>query len=409
MASGKRTLFATGLAILVVATIELALRGWFAFMLGPSLFFYGTSYHRLSIAGPVERSPLIRTVFQRRLRGGRDEYHNVRQHDFAVGNYTKYYPHEARTTYDVDTGAPLQVTINSRGFRGVDPEEPKAPGTLRVVALGASSTFGYHNADETTYPSLLERLLNERCMDGHRYEVINLGIPHLDSGQIASLFLHEGVPLQPDIVTFYEGINDSTIESELGAPKDPSERSLPSHVRRWVREHFLSAYLFHEISSSRKDEVRGEAIEALLKERPVRFVENLERLRAECEERGILFLVGRQQARSLLVPREEIKGVTYAEEVARVRDKLARKGSLTKQESALLVHERLLAAEVDWAHQKNVAVVDILRALDRERDVLVSWVHLSPRGNAMIAETWAEEILDRTCRGVDGARSRQRA
>ena len=38
-------------------------------------------------------------------------------------------------------------------------------------------------------------LLNERCPDGPRYEVINLGIPHLTSAQIVSLFLAEGVPL----------------------------------------------------------------------------------------------------------------------------------------------------------------------------------------------------------------------
>jgi hypothetical protein len=45
-----------------------------------------------------------------------------------------------------------------------------------------------------------------------------------------------------------------------------------------------------------------------------------------------------------------------------------------------------------------VPFADIVSALDRDRDVLVSWVHVTPRGNRLIAEAYAREILPRTCR-----------
>ena len=80
---------------------------------------------------------------------------------------------------------------------------------MRVLALGASSTFGYYSRDDQTYPFLLERELEARCRDRQRYEVINLGIPHLDSPSIAALFQSEGAVLDPDVVTFYEGVNDT--------------------------------------------------------------------------------------------------------------------------------------------------------------------------------------------------------
>jgi len=55
---------------------------------------------------------------------------------------------------------------------------------VRVVTLGASSTFGFHNRDDQTYPRQLENLLNQEARGSTRYEVINLGIPHLTSDEI---------------------------------------------------------------------------------------------------------------------------------------------------------------------------------------------------------------------------------
>ncbi|HYC55347.1 MAG TPA: SGNH/GDSL hydrolase family protein [Candidatus Binatia bacterium] len=392
----KRIAFASVIAFGVLVTVELALRLYFGALMGPSVFFYGTSFHRMSIGEPTERSPLMRTLHQWRLRGSGDEFHNVRQHENHAGNYTKYFPNEKRYTYDVDTGEVYTVTINSRGLRGNDPAPQKAPGTVRVVTLGASSTFGYHDPDDGTYPAILERILNERCADGPRFEVINLGIPHLTSAEIVSLFLAEAVPLQPDIVTFYEGINDSAVDGEGGtaAPKPKGPWKL---FKRWAREHFVLPFLMHEIDTMQSEVFDAAQVEAAAQGRPEKFVANLARLHQACRERGIQFILAKQQARSLLVPREDIRGVTYAEEIARVRDKLAREGSVSKLELNFLIHEPVITAGERWARENGVPVVDVVEALDRDRDTLVSWVHLNPRGNAIIADAYARTILAGAC------------
>src|SRR5262249_40456783 len=149
--------------------------------------------------------------------------------------YSKYSPHEERYTYDADTGEVFRVTINGRGFRGADFADAKPPGTVRIVTLGASSTFGYHDPDDGTYPAILERMLAEPCRGRARYQVINLAIPHLMSAEILSLFLAEAVSLEPDVVTFYEGMNDSTPDDD-GGPRRPDR---PIGIAgRWMRDHF---------------------------------------------------------------------------------------------------------------------------------------------------------------------------
>src|SRR6185369_4532559 len=342
---GKKTAFAAIVLVFVLGTVELVLRAYFATLLGPSVFWFGTSVQRLQIGGSVESSPLLLSLYQRRLRGSDDEYHNVRQHTFVAGNYTKYFPNESRFTYDADTGEVYRATINARGFRGPEIVEAKPSGTIRVVTLGASSTFGYHDPDDGTYPATLERVLNQRCSAGTRYEVVNLGIPHLTSSEIASLFVAEGLPLTPDVVTFYEGINDSSEGVEGDQSAATKQRSVTSEIKHWAREHFLISFLYHEMVTDPAESFDAAHVEKVAAGRPEHFVENLARVRDECRKRGILLVVGKQQARSLLVPREKIKGVTYADEIARVREKLSREGHVSRMEMNFLIHERVLAAE----------------------------------------------------------------
>ena len=48
----------------------------------------------------------------------------------------------------------------------------------------------------------------------------------------------------------------------------------------------------------------------------------------------------------------------------------------------------------EWALTHNVPYVDIIKASDNDRDILLSWVHLTPAGNQIIANAFATKILD---------------
>ena len=57
----------------------------------------------------------------------------------------------------------------------------------------------------------------------------------------------------------------------------------------------------------------------------------------------------------------------------------------------------LMRAMRTWSVERHVPLVDVVHALDLRRDVLVSWVHLTPEGNEMIAEAFVPTILSLTC------------
>ena len=72
--------------------------------------------------------------------------------------------------------------LNNLGLRGPDVSVEKAPGTIRVVTLGASETFGLSETAGREYPRQLEDSLNARAVlacgdEALRFEVLNAAMP----------------------------------------------------------------------------------------------------------------------------------------------------------------------------------------------------------------------------------------
>ncbi|MCU0285828.1 MAG: SGNH/GDSL hydrolase family protein, partial [Acidobacteria bacterium] len=96
---------------------------------------------------------------------------------------------------------------NSRGFRA--PEwQPKKKGTLRIAALGGSTTYGMYSKDgHDVWPILLEKKLQEQW--GPKIEVLNLGIPGYTTHEIIGAAAMLVPILTPDIVLIHVGANDA--------------------------------------------------------------------------------------------------------------------------------------------------------------------------------------------------------
>jgi lysophospholipase L1-like esterase len=100
-----------------------------------------------------------------------------------------------------------RVQLNSLGFRGPEPTPEPAPGTIRVVALGGSSTFCYDVTDDAhTWPARLAALLTQAV--GSPVEVVNLGLPGYDAANSKVNYLFTGRALHPDVVVVYHTWND---------------------------------------------------------------------------------------------------------------------------------------------------------------------------------------------------------
>ena len=98
------------------------------------------------------------------------------------------------------------VRINSQGLRATEIAPRPAPGTLRVLALGDSQTFGNGLDLSETWPQQLERLLP--AARGDRWEVINAGIPGTDTWQHEILLRRLLAAIHPHAVVLALYVND---------------------------------------------------------------------------------------------------------------------------------------------------------------------------------------------------------
>lgn len=119
------------------------------------------------------------------------------------------------------------VHTNSRGFRTPEFADATAPGVVRIVVLGDSSTFGWGVEHFETYAEQLGTALARRwSIDRSRIEIVNLGVPGYSSFQGRVLLERFALGLDPDVIVWSYLSNDgamtgesdqSTYEKRIGA------------------------------------------------------------------------------------------------------------------------------------------------------------------------------------------------
>ena len=97
------------------------------------------------------------------------------------------------------------MRTNSLGLRDREITPQPAAGTLRVLALGDSQTFGAGLDQSDTWPKQLERMLDSA---EHRWEVLNAGIPGTDTWQHEILLRRLLDTLHPHAVVLALYVND---------------------------------------------------------------------------------------------------------------------------------------------------------------------------------------------------------
>lgn len=112
---------------------------------------------------------------------------------------------------------PIEIRINSYGFRDYEYPVSKSRGVKRIIGLGDSQTFGHGVELEQTYLKALERGLakeTEEYEDSVRWEVLNLGVPGYNTRDEVAFFEEKGLRFSPDVVTIYT-LNDDVIDHDL--------------------------------------------------------------------------------------------------------------------------------------------------------------------------------------------------
>jgi hypothetical protein len=104
---------------------------------------------------------------------------------------------------------PNWFVTNSFGWRGPDVALNKPADTIRIAFVGASTTIDAFGVP-FSHPELVGHWLNRwAAAKGlpYRFDVINAGRMGINSNSIAAIVTQELVPVDPDLVIYYEGAN----------------------------------------------------------------------------------------------------------------------------------------------------------------------------------------------------------
>jgi hypothetical protein len=97
---------------------------------------------------------------------------------------------------------------NSLGYRSAEFSLQKDPNTIRILALGGSTTYGYLNKNAaTTWPALLQQKLQAHT--SKKVEVINGGLKYGTSAELLASYVFRHRYINADVIIFHEGGNDA--------------------------------------------------------------------------------------------------------------------------------------------------------------------------------------------------------
>jgi lysophospholipase L1-like esterase len=144
--------------------------------------------------------------------------------------------------------------ISSAGLRDAETPFEKPPGTFRIVAIGDSITYGSGGPRALGWVEQLETLLGRLTRPGApRFEVLNLGVPGYNVGQIAERLRSLGLRFEPDLVLYAYALNDPQSESierdalrELKAETEAGRTRGAGPLGRWLSRSRLWLWARHE-------------------------------------------------------------------------------------------------------------------------------------------------------------------
>jgi lysophospholipase L1-like esterase len=112
----------------------------------------------------------------------------------------------------LDAGGCVEMKTGPHGFRAPEGEWVKPPGTLRLLVVGDSVTFGMGVPSDSVYTRMLERELQSRVSN---VDVVNMGVEGYMAGEELALLKRQGLQRSPDLVVWQFHINDLVVMRDL--------------------------------------------------------------------------------------------------------------------------------------------------------------------------------------------------
>jgi lysophospholipase L1-like esterase len=307
-------------------------------------------------------------------------------HNVPFRGYSKFQPNRQLHQYGM-FAKPTPIRINSVGLRGADFELNKSPHRMRIICLGESSTFGFFDRDDFTYPALIETLART---GRHDVETINAGVPHANSDNILAMLKGELLRYHPDVVTLYAGFNDAVLMMDENKVQT-TMRWLHSHVATYVALKRLVARLGGPLMYSRWSgyltDVEADSVSRQISLHVDRYERNVREMVSLVRGNGGRFIFILQPiTMDYDNPNSDWRRLTYAERVESARRALSAAHQISGKQTTMLVHSELMKTLKRLSQELNVPIVDNIAIMDRHPEYYASYVHITEDGNRALAE-----------------------
>lgn len=266
------------------------------------------------------------------------------------------------------------VHINSNGTRGPEFNVEKPAGTIRILSLGDSRTFGWGLTDEETYSRRLQNLLQKYAGDGRKVEVINAGVNAWSYPQILVYLREYGLRYHPDYV----------ILAEANYWTQFSEKSGPEFARQFMRRVWLKNFLRRFAVYHYFVEVKQRAV---YEQQRTKFI--------PVDPQNDTLFKEQQQSDPEALFRSSVEGICELAQSNHVKPVLLFLPTLDN----LMATNRVSVLEVKRAACEKYAVplVDLtanLQARGKELYLDADPVHYNAQGNAIIADRIFEALTN---------------
>ena len=137
------------------------------------------------------------------------------------------------------------VSINTLGLRDGEISAEIPPGTVRVIALGDSQTFGNGLDLSDTWPKQLEHMLHGRGR--YRWEVVNAGLPGTDTWQHEILLRRLLDVIHPHVVVLALYVNDVATRPDHPLDNSSATNTWSKRVVYWLKRSLVATWMYDRL------------------------------------------------------------------------------------------------------------------------------------------------------------------
>ena len=309
---------------------------------------------------------------------------------FVPGNYS----HEKY-------GKKINYKINSKGFRGNEFSFKKKVKN-RIITFGGSTTIGLGSEINQTYPKNLEDKLKKKDFD---VEVLNFGLPAKSLNFIRELYFKEAFKYKPDIIIIYSNRNPTMYDS-IGTKIMIDERLDNDKIIRTnliLMDNVMTFRLLYKayrkiinltiksdkIISPYKDDIKHNVFYFT-----DQYYETLNEIINFSKKNSTKVVLVKQAFFFNPIIQKKLRPYDLKESIEVLKNlKKDNIDQLNYHDSFWSVTNVVLNKTMDkFENHKNVIIVDPIESLLNSEENFTDFVHLSPRGNTILADKISDKI-----------------